>query len=172
MKKHPNILEQNRGLLLQLGLIFSLLIMLAIFNYESSSGEDTTKNYVEINLEIDSLSAVNEKITKPLPSHFRINITEQAKFKGGDKALRKYFADNLNYPKQAKEKDIQGRVYVKFTITEYGKIKNVKVVRSIHKLIDNEAIKLIKNMPDWLPAKANNEQVESEHILPVIFLKL
>lgn len=169
-KKHINRLEQNRGLILQISLIIALLIMLAIFNIESKSTQDKGNSYVEINLELDSLCLKDGEIKRPTPDVFNVKITEHATFKGGKEALKKYFKENLNYPKEALNQDIQGRVYVKFKITEYGKIKDVKVIRSIHPLIDNEAIRLINTMPDWIPAKANDEQVRSEQVLPVIFI--
>jgi len=171
MTKHKNILEHNRGLLLQMSLIIALLIMLVVFNIEIKNSEDPKNNFVEINLEVDTLSVNNKNITKPTPNRANKTMNEQSKFKGGNDALIKYLHKNLNYPEEAKEKNIQGRVYVKFKIAKTGKIKDVKIIRSINPLIDNEAKRLIKEMPDWIPAKANNEQIESEKILPIIFIK-
>lgn len=144
--------------------------MLGVFNIETKSSEDVENNFVEINLEVDTLNIDLKHITKPKPNKINVKITEQAKFKGGNKALEKYLKENLKYSNEAKDKNIQGRVYVKFKITENGKIKDVKIIRSIHPLIDNEAKKVIKEMPNWIPAKANNEQVESEKVLPIIFI--
>ncbi len=171
MPKQKNILEQNRGLLLQISLIIALIVMLGIFNIETNSKEDTQNNYVEINLEIDTLKIGNKTIIKPIPNINKHKITKQAKFKGGKDALKKYLQENLQYPEEAKEKNIQGRVYVKFKISENGKIKQVKVIRSIHPIIDKEAIRIIKSMPSWIPAKSNNENIESEKVLPIIFIK-
>jgi TonB family protein len=172
MPKQKNILEQNRRLLLQISLIIALIIMLGVFNIETNSKEDTPNNYVEINLEIDTLKPDNKAVTKPTPNKHKHKITEQAKFKGGKEALKKYLHDNLQYPEEAKEKNIQGRIYVKFKITENGKIKHVKVIRSIHPIIDKEAIRIIKSMPNWIPAKSNNENIESEKVLPIIFINI
>ncbi len=164
-----NKLEQHRGLLLQGSIIISLLIVLGAFNYKTKSKNKITGNFVEINLEIDTSNIKNKDISKPLPLFLNKKIDTPAQFPGGDKALQKYFSEKLHYPEKAKKQKIEGRVYVKFTITRYGKIKNIKLIRSINYLIDNEAIKLIKEMPDWIPAKSKTEQVESEQILPVIF---
>jgi len=172
MPKQKNILEQNRGLILQISLIITLIIMLGIFNIETNSKEDTLNNYVEINLEIDTLTTGNKTITKPIPKINKHKITEHAKFKGGKDALKKYLQENLQYPNDAKEKNIQGRVYVKFKISETGKIKQVKVIRSIHPIIDKEAIKVVKSMPNWIPAKSNNENIESEKVLAIIFINI
>ncbi len=170
MTKQKNILEHNRELLLQISLIIVLIIMLGVFNIEIKSSDDKQNNYVEINLDVDTLNNNLNHVSKPKPNNTNVKITEKAKFKGGKKELKKYLQENLNYPKEAKQKNIQGRVYVKFKISENGKIKDVKIIRNVHLLIDNEAKRLIKEMPNWIPAKAGNEQVESEEILPVIFI--
>ncbi len=167
-KFRHNKLEQHRGLLLQISIIISLLIMLAAFNFKSKN--TSSGNFVEINLEVDTIKSNNNKIIKPLPQTPNSHISITAQFPGGEKALKLYIKKNLRYPEKAKNKNIQGRVYVKFTISGYGKIKNITVIRSIDPMIDREAVRLIKNMPDWIPAKTNSGTTESEQILPVIFI--
>ncbi len=146
--------------------------MLGIFNYESKNIEEVPNNYIQIKLTIDTITLDKQRVKKPNPNILITKITEQAKFKGGKEALVKYFEKNLKYPKEALKKNIQGRVYVKFKISEYGKIKNIKVIRSIHPTIDNEAKRLIKEMPDWIPAKSINNPIKSEQILPIIFMNI
>jgi len=170
-KYRHNKLEDNRGILLQISIIISLSIVLAAFNYKSKNKTEFSGDYIKINLDVDTNVSVKSKITKPLPLNIKNKILQQAQFPGGENALRNYFSDNLIYPEKAKEQDIQGRVYVKFTVNQYGKIKNLKVVRSIHPLLDNEAVRLIRNMPDWQPAKTQTGTFDSEHVLPVIFMK-
>ena len=165
-KFRHNKLEQHRGLLLQISIIISLLIVLAAFNYKSKSVSKFSGDFVEINFNIDTLSIVNNNINKPLPG----KTFKPAEFKGGKNALTEYIKTSMHYPEKAKNNDIQGRVYVKFTVNRYGKVKNIKIVRSIHPLLDTEAIKLVKNMPDWIPAKKGTDAVESEQILPIIFI--
>lgn len=165
-KFRHNKLEQHRGLLLQVSIIISLLIVLAAFNYKSKNSSTFSGDFVEINFNLDTISVLNSKINKPLPE----KPYKPAEFKGGKSALTKYIKQNLHYPEKAMNKDIQGRIYVKFTVNRYGKIQNAKIARSIHPLLDREAMRLVKNMPDWTPAKKGNETVESEQILPVIFM--
>ena len=165
-KYRNNILEQNRGLILQISIIISLLAVLAAFNYKSKNSAIFTGEFVEVTLSADTFEIQTNTVSKPLPE----KIIRYSEFTGGENALKQYIRANLHYPKKALEKNIQGRVYVKFTVNRYGKIKNPGIVRSIHPLIDNEAVRLIKNMPDWQPAKTKNSSVESEQILPVIFM--
>jgi TonB family protein len=163
--KH-NKLEQHRGLLLQLGIIISLLLVLAAFNYKSTSLDRFSGNYVEISLNLDTITFETNNIKKPLPSE----QFKDAEFKGGMPALTQYFKTNINYSEEVKTQGIQGRVYVKFTINRYGKVKNPKIIRSIHPLLDKEALILIKNMPAWKPATKGNQAVECEQVLPVVFI--
>lgn len=165
-KYRNNKLEQHRGLLIQISIIISLLIVLAAFNYKSKNMRKLSGDFVEINFVFDTISSTNNKINKPLPG----KTFKNAEFIGGKDALKQYIKTNIHYPEEARKNNIQGRVYVKFTVNRYGKIKNIKVIRSIHPLLDNEAIRLIKNMPDWIPAKSGNETTESEQVLPVIFI--
>ncbi len=170
MKFNTNKLEQTRGLILQLSIAAVLFIILAVFNIETKNSENYPKNFVEINLETDNFLTNENILIRPLPITQENIITKQAKFPGGKTALHEYFKNNINYPEEAKQNNIQGRVYVKFTITRYGKIKKAEIIRNISPCIDTEALKLIKNMPDWIPAEYNNETTESIQILPVVFL--
>jgi len=165
-KYQNNSLEQNRGLILQISIIISLLIVSAAFSYKSKNSTKFTGEFVEVTLHTDTFATKPNSINKPLPE----KIIKNSEFIGGENALRQYIKTNLHYPETAKKKNIQGRVYLKFTVNRYGKIKNIKIVRHIHPLLDKEALRLIKNMPDWQPAKTKNGSVESEQILPVIFM--
>ncbi len=165
-KYRHNSLEQNRGLILQISIIISLLLVSAAFGYKSKSPTKFTGEFVEVNLHADTFDIKTNSINKPLPE----KIIKNAEFVGGKSALEHYIKTNLHYPEKAREKNIQGRVYLKFTVNRYGKIKDIKIVRHIHPLLDKEALRLIKNMPDWQPAKTKNGSVENEQILPVIFM--
>lgn len=72
--------------------------------------------------------------------------------------LEKYIRSNLVYPQLAKEKGISGNVYLRFYVNTIGEISNIQVVKSVHPLLDNEAIRLIKNMPPWKPAVSYPER--------------
>ncbi|MCF6364884.1 MAG: energy transducer TonB [Bacteroidales bacterium] len=188
-KKHINKLEKGRGLLLQISIIASLLIVLIIFETKSSYTKEKPAGFTQINLEIEKQKFKSGDIKPPVPSkmsflntknnielsntersNLNLNINKQAQFTGGEKALREYFDKEKQYSEEAKKKNIQGRVNVSFIIDESGKIKDAKTIRSIHPLIDTEALRLINAMPDWKPAEANGKPVESKQILPVIFI--
>ena len=97
-------------------------------------------------------------------------VEVQPEFPGGMDGLMKYLAKNLRYPAKAKANKVQGRVVLKFIVDKQGCISDVKVVKSLDPECDAEAIRLIKNMPKWIPGKIDGEPVERcSFTCPVIF---
>ena len=91
-------------------------------------------------------------------------------FPGGDVALMKFIKDNMIYPPEALKNRIEGKVIIEFVVTKTGKVGKVKVVRSVNKELDQEAVRLIKMLPDFSPGRNNvGEPVNVWYILPVIF---
>ena len=83
--------------------------------------------------------------------------------------LNQYVKDNLKYPIIAADNGIQGSVIVQFMIGESGSISDVKVVRCVDPSLDREAIRIIKSMPNWIPAKSNGKNVRCKYTLPIKF---
>ncbi len=96
-------------------------------------------------------------------------VESPPEFPGGETALKKYLADNIKYPAIAQESTIQGNVYVSFTIDVDGSIIDVKVVRGVSPELDAEAIRLVKSMPKWKPAKQRGKEVKVSYTIPVKF---
>ena len=92
-----------------------------------------------------------------------------ATFVGGTSALMTFLRDNIKYPAEARENNIQGKVVAMFSISTTGKIINPAIKESIHPLLDDEALRVIKLQPDWKPAIENGVAVESSFTLPVNF---
>jgi len=90
-------------------------------------------------------------------------------FPGGEIELMNFLRNNLQYPKECKEKGIQGRVIVRFIINESGKIICQYVLKSVHPALDKEALRVVKLLPDWKPAFNLNEPCKSCYTLPIIF---
>ena len=96
-------------------------------------------------------------------------VTENARFPGGDDALYRWIAENLEYPEIANINGIQGRVFVRFVVNIDGSITDVKVMRSPDPSLTQEAIRLVKSMPKWRPARYDNKPVRSKIMLPLMF---
>lgn len=93
----------------------------------------------------------------------------QPKYPGGDKVLYRFLSNNIQYPVEAQEKNIQGSVVCQFVIEKNGSISDVKVVRSVHPLLDKEAVRVIKLMPKWTPGKQDGEVQRARYTLPISF---
>lgn len=97
------------------------------------------------------------------------HVEQMPKFPGGDAELYKFISNNLNYPAMAIENNVQGRVVVQFVVTKDGSVGNVKVVRSVDRDLDNEAIRVCKKLPKFIPGKQNGQPVNVWYTLPVTF---
>ena len=97
-------------------------------------------------------------------------IAEQnPEFIGGQLELYKWLARNIKYPLEAKKNKIEGRVFVKFVIEERGEIGDVKVMQGIGYGCDEEAARVVKNMPKWKPAMQNGKPVAIYYNMPIVF---
>lgn len=96
-------------------------------------------------------------------------VEEQSSFPGGMEALSKYLSENLKYPPQAKETGTQGKVFVTFVVEKDGSITDVRVLRDIGSGCGEEAVRVVKSMPKWKPAKQRGKTVRQQFNLPVNF---
>lgn len=95
-------------------------------------------------------------------------VEEMPQFPGGNEAMQKYIAENLKYPKTA-IKGEQGRVIVSFVINKRGKVGDVKLIRSVSPELDAEAVRVIQDMPDWIPGKQRGKAVNVRYTIPIVF---
>jgi len=96
-------------------------------------------------------------------------VEEMPTFPGGEEKMMGYLHDHIKYPQIAKENGITGRVYVKFVVDKEGKIKDATVLRGIGGGCDEEALRVIRTMPDWKPGKQNGRSVPVYFNLPINF---
>ena len=91
-------------------------------------------------------------------------------FNGGDaNKFSKWVNENLNYPENCKKEGICGRVTLTFTVTETGKVTDVKILRGVHEDLDKEALRVVSSSPDWTPGMKNGKPVPITFTFPVIF---
>ncbi len=96
-------------------------------------------------------------------------VEQMPQFPGGDAELLKYLRGNIKYPRMASENNIEGKVFVSFVVKSDGSITNVKVLRGIGGGCDEEAVRVVKSMPSWLPGKQGGRPVPVSFKLPVVF---
>jgi len=90
-------------------------------------------------------------------------------FPGGQQALNDFFAGVIEYPAEAVKNNIQGRVFVTFTVRSDGKVENAKLSRGVNPLLDNEAIRVVSLSPNWIPGKYKGLPVTASYTIPVQF---
>ncbi len=91
-------------------------------------------------------------------------------FPGGQGALNKYFDNNIRYPKAAVDAGRIGRAVVSFIVDENGHISDVKNIgRRIGYGLDEEAIRVVSNMPKWAPGTVKGKPVKTRMTLPILF---
>ena len=112
---------------------------------------------------------VEEKKPEPEKEEVFRAVEQMPRFPGGEAELMKYLSSHINYPTMAMENNVQGRVVVQFVVTKTGKIGEVKVVRSVDRDLDKEAVRVCKTLPDFIPGKMNGQAVNVWYTLPVSF---
>lgn len=141
----------------------------------------TSKNYdheIEIDVEANQDTEIEEYIPLEIADAeeeeeetqvFSV-VESMPQFPGSDAALFIYLGENIKYPKMALESGIQGKVFVTFVVEKDGNISSVRVLRGIGGGCDEEAIRVVQNMPQWIPGRQRNIPVRVQFNLPIRFI--
>ncbi|MBI3510506.1 MAG: TonB family protein [Bacteroidetes bacterium] len=81
-----------------------------------------------------------------------------------------WWPKNTHYPEPAKEQNIEGTVWLSWIVNTEGKVTDVKVIKGVHPLLDREALRVAKLMPDWIPGKNNGRLVNFLYRKPIHFI--
>ena len=120
------------------------------------------------------------KITEPPKDSLTLKMTPNAEgvytyvginpyFPGGDAALLHFLQQNIYYPNKARNKNIQGRVLVRFTVMEDGSTSDVHVIKSLDPNLDAEAVRVVKLLPKFIPGYVQGKAVKVYFNLPIVF---
>ncbi len=122
---------------------------------------NTNVNVVVVEPPVDRPVEVEQKVFT--------SVEQMPQFPGGEAALMKYLQSHINYPPMAAENNVQGKVVVQFVVDKTGKVGEVKVVRSVDKDLDREAVRVCKSLPKFTPGRQNGQAVSVWYTLPVTF---
>lgn len=218
-KAEKHELENKKVLFFQLGLVISLLLIFAAFEWKTFEKKDF-RLYdpfpFDLNDEDIVINLPVEKIEQPKPKNIDIKIIDdnlkdsvnlfniedipnipmseiiyvkpepipEAKddintiitvaelnpeFEGGIEGLINYLSSNLKYPEMARSSKISGTVHITFVIEPDGSISNIEILRGIGGGCDEEAQRVVKEMPKWKPARQKGRPVRFQFILPITF---
>ena len=129
-------------------------------DFDAEADQDTEiEEYIPVETEEEGIEELEIfKVVENPPS-----------FPGGDAARMKYLKDNINYPEMARESGISGKVFVTFVVEPNGSVTNVSILRGIGGGCDEEAKRVIKAMPRWIPGKQRGKPVRVQFNMPIKF---
>ncbi|NEU09141.1 energy transducer TonB [Flavihumibacter sp. R14] len=90
-------------------------------------------------------------------------------YPGGQKAFGKFLGSNIKYPVNARENNIQGKVYIGFIVEKTGELSDLKIIKGIGGGCDEEALRVLKTSPPWKPGMVEGKPVRTAYTFPVTF---
>ena len=160
--KHPPPLLTNKALVIK--------IVDNTVEIESDIDIDAMANEETFNQEYIPTFEVKDEEEEIIEEEVIFVVVESMpSFPGGMNKLMEYLQNNLHYPQLAKDLGIQGRVFVTFVIEKDGSVSGTKLLRGIGGGCDEEAIKVVENMPNWIPGSQRNRPVRVQYNLPINF---
>jgi len=136
-------------------LFISLILIVVIHEFPSHTEGAVTEE--ETIAPLEETVEKSPAITAELP----------AEYPGGQAALMKYVYENFNYFQRDIDNGTQGMIYVKFIIEKDGSMSDVKILKGINQRLDHEAIRVIKSLPKWKPARKEGSPVRMYFNLPI-----
>ncbi|WP_439880489.1 energy transducer TonB [Pontibacter sp. MBLB2868] len=137
-------------------------------NFGTQKIEGTPPTIPDIKIVDAPPAGLGDGSAKNEPEIFII-VEEMPEFIGGEKAMLQYLSKKINYPAMAQRQGIEGLVVVSFIVSETGKIRDVEVIKGLGSGTDEEALRVVRNMPDWKPGKQNSRKVPVRYTLPIRF---
>lgn len=109
-------------------------------------------------------------ITHTVSSNRIYDVVEKMpEYPGGDQALMEFLSKHIEYPTVAQNNGIQGKVILGFVVSKTGKVEDVQIIRSLDPSLDKEALRVVKQLGNWIPGEQKGEKVSVRYTLPVVF---
>ncbi|MBN1924937.1 MAG: TonB family protein [Prolixibacteraceae bacterium] len=131
------------------------------FEFESTEADDATI--------IDAVPVIEEDEGDEADAEVFVIVEDMPEFPGGELALRKWIANNIKYPVIAAENGIQGKVYVQFVVDRDGSVSNARIARGVDPSLDQEALRVVNNLPKWKPGMQRGKPVRVSYTVPINF---
>ena len=120
--------------------------------------------------EMDSIANFLEDLpAEEVDQPFTI-VEQTAYFPGGPNAFSAFLIENIQYPQKAMRLRVEGKVYVQFVVNEEGKVEDLAVVKGIGAGCDEEAVRVLSLMPDWIPAEQRGRKVKQKMVQAITFV--
>lgn len=131
------------------------------FNFDSDIGDDDAIDFTDVDFSGDDEGTVEEE---PV-----VWAEQMPEFPGGIAALKRYIAENVEYPVEAQESEIEGTVYMRFVVSRSGKVGKVQVTRGVDPLLDDAAVEVVKKLPNFKPGMQGGRTVPVWYSVPIVF---
>jgi protein TonB len=118
---------------------------------------------------------INDSVTSgagpvmPVETPPAIFVEEMPVFPGGDAALMKFINENIKFPEEAINNNMMGTVVIRFVVSSDGSVKRVEVLKGVHPVLDQEAVRVVSLLPRWKPGRQNGNAVPVFYFVPVNF---
>jgi len=96
-------------------------------------------------------------------------VEDEPEFIGGEEAMHKFIKKNISYPVEAIQNGYEGKVYVMFIVEKDGSISNVNIARGAHPSLNEEALRVVRLMPNWTPGYQKGKAVRTRVVTPIFF---
>ncbi len=179
MQELDQMLQSNRSKALFAEKVFSELdnrLRQLRIEFNEKGAENFPPEYRQVFQGISEAMPMSELVESPVPKRPDENIIyeiveEDPEYPGGLEALKKFLAQNVVYPSKAIEKGFNGKCIVQFTISETGVPSDFVVKKGVPNCpeCDEEALRVLKLMPNWIPGKRNGKPAKTYYSLPVKF---
>jgi TonB family protein len=134
-----------------------VFILLFLFNSNLFSQTITADTAVEVSCQFYLDTTLRKQVY--------LFADKKAEFRGGEQAMMQFIQSNLNYPSGRTE--IFGTVFVEFVVDENGNIARKAIRRSVHKSVDEEALRVIDKLPKFIPAQCEGKAVPFLMVIPI-----
>lgn len=124
------------------------------------------KNEDVVEVVVQAAAEVQEAETEQEPFYV---VEEAPMFPGGDAEIQRYIGENVIYPEVAKENNVQGRVVLKFCVTETGGVDLVSILKGVDPELDAEVLRVVKTLPKFKPGKQGGKPVRVWYTIPILF---
>ncbi len=118
---------------------------------------------------LQDVELINVERNDPNNDDVFTRVEQMPSFGSGERELLDYLSKSIVYPEKAKIDSIQGTVVVQFIVDETGKITNPVVVRQVRADLDNETLRVMREMPDWKPGRQDGKPVKVRYTMPIRF---
>ena len=143
--------------------------LIIVDNKEEVADIEINTEATEETMIVQTDIVIQEEVIEAEPEVFLV-VEQQPEFPGGIAELMKYLQNNIKYPQIAKENGVSGKVFINFVVDDKGKITKIKVLRGVDPALDNEAVRVVENMPPWKPGKQRGKAVYVSYNLPISFV--